>query len=97
MEISFAPVKRETGVSPVRTRHCKRGVEGHYATGEPGRRPDMLIRKSGDLPYVGTGMMNPKPRDPGCTKEKVSSDACFSFFRNAPIGDVFPGSMYIRS
>ncbi len=47
--------KRETGGSPVRTRHCKRGAKAKIVTGKPGRRLIALISKSGDLPFAGTG------------------------------------------
>ncbi len=48
--------KRETGASPVRSRHCKRRADGHDATKvirEGGRRAKKL--KSGNLPVSGTG------------------------------------------
>ena len=77
---AYAPVKRETGGSPVRTRHCKRGAKAKIVTGKTGRRLIALIRKSGDLPFAGTedtmGIL--RPRDPGGTDKRVfESDACF--------------------
>ena len=69
---AYAPVKRETGGSPVRTRHCKRGAKAKIVTGKPGRRLIASIRKSGDLPFAGTedtiGIL--RPRDPGGTNLK---------------------------
>ena len=50
----------ETGENPVRTRHCMQGVSVHKATGRPGRRPDMEICESGDLPVGDRGY--PRPR-----------------------------------
>ena len=47
-------VKRETGVNPVRSRHCKHGAKNQYTTGKPGRRFFVMICKSGDLPVAGT-------------------------------------------
>ena len=55
-----APVKRETGENPVRTRHRIRGVSSlFYATGMyPGKvKEQALIRKPGDLPDTGTGRL----------------------------------------
>ena len=46
------PLKRETGVNPVRTRHCDRGIQGQDATERSGRRPCVRIRKPGDLPVL---------------------------------------------
>lgn len=47
-------MKRETGVNPVRTRHCNQGVCNQRVqrkiTGEPGRWLHAMICKSGDLP-----------------------------------------------
>lgn len=51
-------VKRETGESPVRSRHCKPGVQNRCIA-QPlrisGRSFCMQIGKSGNLPIVGTG------------------------------------------
>ena len=46
------PLKRETGVNPVRTRHCDRGIQGQDATERSGRRPCVRIRKPGALPVL---------------------------------------------
>ena len=58
-------VKRETGVIPVRSRHCDKGVyrQGAAApvtgTYVPGRRRWMLSFQPGNLPAVGTGAKAP--------------------------------------
>lgn len=64
----FGPVKREAGVSPARTRRCKRGAvfpQAYVAvkvTGVfPGRRKTVWILKSEDLP----GMVRKRPRVTG--------------------------------
>ena len=48
------PVKRETGASPVRTRHCEQGIsekkKRHWITGR--QDSDVWICESGDLPVV---------------------------------------------
>lgn len=59
-------VKRETGESPVRTRHCKQGEDNHVRRTVTdakncnqhalGRRLELMICKPGNLPFIGTGM-----------------------------------------
>ena len=62
-------VKRETGESPVRTRHCEQGIsesrKGHWITGR--QLADVMICESGDLPGVYMEE-NSGPRVIGCTK-----------------------------
>ena len=59
-------VKRETGASPVRTRHRNKGATPIYHW-ETGKMADAMIYKPGDLPefkYVSESLM---PRVIGCT------------------------------
>ena len=48
-QLRLAPVKRETGANPVRTRHRDREQEpqNHWETG---KMADVLSSESGDLP-----------------------------------------------
>ena len=46
---------RETGVNPVRSRHCKRRAALHNAIAKARRRGAVTTRKSGNLPVIGTG------------------------------------------
>ena len=57
-DVKLAPVKRETGANPVRTRHRNKGAETEISLGnwEDGRCDDL---KPGDLPER-------------CTETKVS-------------------------
>lgn len=54
----MALVKRETGVSPVRTRHRNKGAEADISLGTgksfPGKMADAMIFKPGDLPDCST-------------------------------------------
>ena len=43
-------VKREMGVSPIRTRRCNNGASFHMSLGIPGRRNEVWMFKSEDLP-----------------------------------------------
>jgi len=43
---------REVGVSPARSRHCKRGARSITTGSFPEGASDVLIRKPGDLPVV---------------------------------------------
>ena len=56
MRPAYAPVKRETGENPVRTRHCQRRVCGkaeHAVTDAPsGRLPHTQNLESGNLPVM---------------------------------------------
>ena len=63
---NFDLVKRETGVNPVRTRHCNWGVETNKITGIPGRKVFTWNHESGDLPYIVQKYCS-KPRVTGCT------------------------------
>lgn len=47
--------KRETGVNPVRSRHCNRRVLPHDAIAKVRRRGSAMTRKPGNLPLIGTG------------------------------------------
>lgn len=47
--MAFVPVKRETGVSPVRTRHRNKGAEPMYHW-ETGKMANARSFESGDLP-----------------------------------------------
>ena len=53
-KIRSEPVKRETGASPVRTRHCEQGnirkEKSHWITGR--QASDVWICESGDLPVA---------------------------------------------
>ena len=56
----FLEVKRETGVNPVRSRHCKQGAgEQIDPLGNREGSSFAWICKSGNLPAVGTGMKIP--------------------------------------
>ena len=46
-------MKREAGESPARTRRCNAGVSFQNVTGgKPGRRSEVMIAKSEDLPVM---------------------------------------------
>jgi len=49
---AYALVKREAGENPGRTRRCDAGVSFQYATEQSGRRNEVLIAKSEDLPVM---------------------------------------------
>jgi len=49
--------KREAGVVPARSRHCDRGALCCMPLIISGRLHGVMILKSGNLPFVGTGFM----------------------------------------
>ena len=56
MKYILDSVKRETGASPVRTRHCNKmiTVKRKQPLTDVGKAIGILIFKSGDLPGIGT-------------------------------------------
>ena len=77
-------VKRETGVIPVRSRHCDKGVRCLGARRRSlgalllGRRQWMMSFQSGNLPAVGTGASGSGSRGIGRTKKPERSKGLFA-------------------